>query len=77
MNMEERIARINALYHKSQAEGLSDAEKMEQKILRQEYVEAISNSFVSQLRAIDIENEDGTIENVGERHDKKRDQGQG
>ncbi|MBR6452453.1 MAG: DUF896 domain-containing protein [Lachnospiraceae bacterium] len=77
MNMEERIARINALYHKSQAEGLSDAEKMEQKILRQEYVEAIRNSFVSQLRAIDIENEDGTIENVGERHDKKRDQGQG
>lgn len=75
--MEERIARINALYHKSQAEGLSDAEKMEQKILRQEYVEAIRNSFVSQLRAIDIENEDGTIENVGERHDKKRDQGQG
>ncbi len=75
MNMEERIARINALYHKSQAEGLSDAEKMEQKILRQEYVEAIRNSFVSQLRSIDIENEDGTIENVGERHDKKRDQG--
>ena len=30
MNMDERIARINALYHKSQNEGLTEEEKAEQ-----------------------------------------------
>ena len=30
MNLEEKIARINELYHKSQAEGLTEAEKAEQ-----------------------------------------------
>ena len=37
MNMDERIKRINELYHKSQNEGLTDEEKLEQTILRQEY----------------------------------------
>ena len=31
-----KIARINELYHKSKAEGLTDAEKKEQQQLRQE-----------------------------------------
>lgn len=30
MNMDERIKRINELYHKSQNEGLTDEEKLEQ-----------------------------------------------
>ena len=30
MNIEEKIKRINELYHKSQAEGLTEAEKEEQ-----------------------------------------------
>ena len=29
MNMDERIKRINELYHKSQNEGLTDEEKQE------------------------------------------------
>ena len=29
MNMDERIKRINELYHKSQNEGLTDEEKLE------------------------------------------------
>ena len=29
MNMDERIKRINELYHKSQSEGLTDEEKLE------------------------------------------------
>ncbi len=74
MNMEERIARINALYLKSQTEGLTDAEKMEQKILRQEYVQSIRSSLKAQLDNIDIENEDGTITNLGEKYGKKADQ---
>ena len=34
----EKIARINELYKKSKAEGLSEEEKKEQALLRQEYV---------------------------------------
>ena len=40
MNMMEKIDRINALYHKSQADGLTDEEKEEQKQLRQDYIQA-------------------------------------
>ncbi len=70
MNMEERIARINALYHKSQTEGLNEAEKEEQKRLRLEYVQSIRNSLKAQLDNIDIQNEDGSITNLGNRHGK-------
>ena len=38
---ESRIARINELYHKSKAEGLTAAEKEEQSELRAEYLVAI------------------------------------
>ena len=38
MTVEQMTDRINELYHKSQEEGLSDAEKAEQKELRQAYV---------------------------------------
>ena len=36
---ELKIARINELYRKSKAEGLTEAEKEEQKLLRAEYRE--------------------------------------
>ena len=36
--IDSRIARINELYRKSKAEGLTEAEKAEQKRLREEYV---------------------------------------
>ena len=38
MTMDETIKRINELYHKSQAEGLTEEEKEEQKELRQKYI---------------------------------------
>ena len=41
MNMNERIARINELYHKSQGPGLTEAEKEEQARLRREYVDSV------------------------------------
>ncbi|MBR4168756.1 MAG: DUF896 domain-containing protein [Lachnospiraceae bacterium] len=69
--MEERIARINALYHKSQSVGLTEEEKAEQKLLRQEYIQSIRNSLKSQLDNIDIQNEDGSITNLGEKYGKK------
>lgn len=74
MNMDERILRINELYHKSQAEGLTEEEKEEQKKLRQEYVLSIRGSLKAQLDNIDIQNEDGSIVNLGEKFGKKFDQ---
>lgn len=58
---EEKIARINELYHKSKAEGLSEEEKVEQQALRQEYLAAIRNNMRSTLDNVSIKNPDGTI----------------
>ena len=65
---ESRIKRINELYQKSQAEGLTEDEKKEQALLRQEYVASIRKNLRSQLNNIDMVNEDGTIENLGEKY---------
>ena len=72
MNMEEKIKRINELYHKSQTEaGLTPEEKMEQRVLRKEYVDAIRGNLRAQLNNIDILEKDGSITNLGEKFDKK------
>lgn len=70
MNMEERIARINELYHKSKSEGLSDAEKEEQARLRKEYVENVRANLRGQLDSVTIERPDGSRENLGEKFGK-------
>lgn len=72
MNMEERIARINALYHKSQAEGLTEEEKEEQARLRKEYIASVRRNLRSQLDNITIENPDGSRVNLGEKYGNKR-----
>ena len=69
---ESRMARINELYHKSQAEGLTAAEKEEQARLRTEYVAAIRANIRGQLDHIDMVNADGTIENLGEKYGSKK-----
>ena len=66
--MEEKIERINALYHKSQAEGLTEAEKKEQKILRSEYIASVRANLRGQLKQINIQEEDGSITNLGEKY---------
>ncbi|MCR5273028.1 MAG: DUF896 domain-containing protein [Lachnospiraceae bacterium] len=68
---EKSIARINELYHKSQAEGLTDAEKTEQQLLRKEYIASIRRNIKSQLNSIDMIDENGDIVNLGEKYDKK------
>ena len=68
---DSRLDRINALYHQSQNEGLSEAEKEEQRILRQEYVAAVRANLRGQLNNISIQNPDGTIENLGEKYGNK------
>lgn len=68
----EKIARINELYHKSKNEGLTQEEKVEQAMLRQEYIAAIKNSIAAQMENVSIVNEDGSIVNVAERRRKKK-----
>lgn len=68
---KSRIDRINELYHKSQAEGLTEEEKKEQKLLREAYIADVRANFRSQLNNIDIQNEDGTIVNLGEKYGNK------
>lgn len=71
MMTDEKINRINELYRKSQAEGLTDDEKKEQAILRKEFVASVKSNLKSQLNNIDMVNEDGSIENLGEKYGKK------
>lgn len=67
---EQKIARINELYKKSKAEGLTEEEKKEQQILRQEYIANFRANLVNQLNSIDIQEADGTIVNLGEKFGK-------
>lgn len=71
MTFDEKIKRINELYHKSQTQGLTEEEKKEQAALRSEYVANIRANLRAQLNNISIEKEDGTIENLGEKYGKK------
>ena len=61
MNMDERITRINELYHKSQAEGLTEEEKTEQAKLRAEYIASVRGNLRAQLDGVTIQNPDGTL----------------
>ena len=72
MNMDERIKRINELYHKSQNEGLTDEEKLEQSILRQEYVESIKRNMKAQLDNIEIVRPDGSVEKIKPSYKKNK-----
>ena len=68
----QKIARINELYRRSKAEGLTDAEKKEQKLLRLEYIEAVRMNLRGQLNNIDIKGKDGSVVNLGEKYDADR-----
>ena len=51
---QDKINRINALYHKSQEEGLTEAEKAEQAKLRQEFLVKFRANFRAQLDNIEL-----------------------
>lgn len=70
-SMEEIIQRINALYHKSKKEGLTDAEKEEQAHLRKAYVANIRAGLRGQLDQISIVEKDGSITNLKDKAVKK------
>ena len=67
-SLEKKIARINELYHKAKAEGLTEEEKKEQASLRSEYIANIRANLRGQLNNIDIQEKDGTVTNLGERY---------
>lgn len=69
---QEKIQRINELYRKSQAEGLSEAEKREQDLLRKEYIANVKKNLRNQLNNIDMVNDDGSVENLGEKYGNKK-----
>lgn len=71
MTLDEKIKRINELYHKSKAEGLTDAEKAEQAQLRRDYIDAVKGNLKGQLDNINIQEKDGSITNLGEKFGRK------
>ena len=71
-NMDKKIARINELYRKSQAEGLTEEEKREQASLRSEYIANVRANLRGQLNDINIQEKDGSITNLGEKHGNKK-----
>ena len=63
MLTKEKLDRINYLAKKAKSSGLTEEEKSEQKVLRDEYLANFRKSFRNQLDSIEIvdpeENEDG------------------
>ncbi|MEG7531720.1 MAG: DUF896 domain-containing protein [Hungatella sp.] len=70
---EEQIGRINELYRKSKSEeGLTAEEKEEQTLLRKEYIEAIHHNMRASLDHVSIQEEDGSITDLGEKFGSKK-----
>ena len=70
MDMKD-IDRINTLYQKSKAVGLTPEEKAEQDRLRQEYIAAIRANLRGTLDSTKIQYPDGSIVDLGEKYGNK------
>jgi uncharacterized protein YnzC (UPF0291/DUF896 family) len=73
MITQEQIDRINFLARKAKAEGLTEAEAIEQKALRAEYVAAFRQSLETQLESTIIVRPDGTKERITRKRPNKGD----
>lgn len=71
MTFDDKINRINELYHKSQAEGLTEDELKEQAALRSEYIANVRKNLRSQLNNISVQEPDGTVTDLGEKYGDK------
>ena len=65
---QKQIERINELYHKSQAGGLTTEEKEEQAKLRKDYIETIRRNMRANLNSISIQEKDGSITDLGKKY---------
>ena len=72
MITQEKIDRINFLAKKSREEGLTEAETLEQKNLRAEYVAAFRKSLENTLDNTVIQRPDGTRERVTKKNNKPK-----
>jgi uncharacterized protein YnzC (UPF0291/DUF896 family) len=59
MLSNEKIERINVLSKKSRSIGLTSDEKLEQKKLREEYIQSVRNSLKSSLMTLKVVDEEG------------------
>ncbi|MBQ5590719.1 MAG: DUF896 domain-containing protein [Clostridia bacterium] len=57
---QKKIDRINFLARKQKAEGLTEEEKAEQKVLREEYIALVKRDLTCQLENTYIVRPDGT-----------------
>ena len=69
---QKSINRINELARKAKTVGLTPEEKEEQKKLRTEYIAVIRMNLRAQLDNIDIQEEDGSITNLGDKYGLKK-----
>ncbi len=70
---EERIGRMNELWHKSKTEeGLTEVELAEQKEIREEYMTAMRKNLRGQLDQIKIKEADGSITDLGKKYGSKK-----
>lgn len=69
---EEKIQRINELYNKSKAEGLTEEEKTEQQALRKQFIEDFKRNLRGQLDNISVQEADGSITNLGDKYGNKK-----
>lgn len=68
---QKKIDRINELARKSKtAQGLTEAEKNEQAVLRREYIDSVKASLVGHLENTTIVRPDGTKEKVSRKGKK-------
>ena len=64
LTMDEKIKRINELYHLSKERELTPEEKEEQAALRRAYIDSIKNGLRVQLENIEIKELDGSVTKV-------------
>lgn len=70
---QEKINRINELARKSKAEGLTEAEKKEQALLRREYIDSVKASLIGQLENTYIVDVKGNKKKVERKRNGKAD----
>ncbi len=54
MLSKEKMERINVLAKKAKSEGLTEAEKKEQKVLREEYLSVFRKGFRQRLENLEV-----------------------
>ena len=72
MVTQDTINRINELYHKSKAEGLTPEETEEQKALRREYIDSVKRNLRNNLNNITLVNPDGSYTELSEEYVRRK-----